>query len=226
MATLKQFFTKENSQYELNYLQIRRSVGILGIALPIVVSVGTWLLCECSLCLDSISNYYYTIMGNVFTGILCAVALFLYSYKGPEKVDNYASSLACVFALGVAFFPMNVAARGCCEIFSLDVQPWRDTLHYGSAAGLFLTLAAMSFFLFTKTNPNQSMTRRKRQRNTIYRACGLIMFLCCLLTLLFGKGILPSFAHATFVLETIMLWAFGLSWLTKGDSILKDKKAS
>jgi hypothetical protein len=223
MAILKQFLNKQNNQYELNYLQIRRSVGILGIALPIVVSVGSWLLFECNICEDSISNYYYSIMGNVFTGILCAVALFLYSYKGKYEVDNYASSLAAIFALGVAFFPMNVEKSGRCDIFTLPVHPWRDTVHFGSAAGLFLTLAVMSFFLFTRPETGKKMTHRKKQRNFIYRTCGIIMFLCCLLTLLFKKGVLPTFAHATFVLETIMLWAFGFSWLTKGETVLKDK---
>jgi hypothetical protein len=29
--------------------------------------------------------------------------------------------------------------------------------------------------------------------------------------------------HPVFVLETITLGAFGISWLTKGDAILKDK---
>src|SRR6478609_4598619 len=104
MDGIEHFLKKKNNQFELNYLQIRRSVGILGIALPIAVSVGTLLFCKCGMLLDSISNYYYSIMGNVFTGILCAVSLFLYSYKGPDRIDNYASSLACVFALGVAFF--------------------------------------------------------------------------------------------------------------------------
>ena len=128
MAGNKSFLSKENNQYELNYLQIRRSVGVLGIALPIVVSIGTLLLCKCGMLEDSISNYYYSIMGNVFTGILCAVALFLYSYKGIDKLDNYASSLACIFALGVAFFPMNVEHPGCCDIISRAVQPWRDNV--------------------------------------------------------------------------------------------------
>jgi hypothetical protein len=35
-----------------------------------------------------------------------------------------------------------------------------------------------------------------------------------------------SAAHPIFWLESIAIWAFGFSWLTKGETILKDKPAS
>jgi len=107
MATrnLSTYLYKCNEQLELSYLQISRAVGWLGIILPISVFLGTFLFSHCGHLLDSISNYYYTIMGNVFTGILCGVALFLYSYKGFDNWDRISSNFAAVCALGVAFFP-------------------------------------------------------------------------------------------------------------------------
>src|ERR1700712_3511143 len=110
MSKLTSYLAKKNpgNDFQLSYLQIRRSVGVLGIALPVLVSVGTILFSNCAHLKGSISDYYYTIMGSVLVGILCGVSLFLYSYKGFNKWDKISSNIAAVCALGVAFFPMNV----------------------------------------------------------------------------------------------------------------------
>jgi hypothetical protein len=42
----------------------------------------------------------------------------------------------------------------------------------------------------------------------------------CLLFNTFAR--IFEFPHDTLVYETIMLWAFGFSWLTKGEFLLKD----
>src|ERR1700751_3359445 len=152
MSKISTYLEKPNDKFEMSYLAIRRAVGVLGIALPVVVSIGACIFSQCHVLKDSISDYYYSIMGTVFTGILCAVALFMYSYKGFDHWDRLTSNLACIFALGVALFPMNVDA-GCvtcnaCNIITRGVQPWRDYVHFGSAAGLFIDFACMSLFLF------------------------------------------------------------------------------
>jgi len=229
MSNLTAYLKKPNDNFQLSYLQIRRAVGILGLCLPVVMRLGTWIFSGCLYWKDSISDYYYTIMGNVFTGILCGVALFLYSYKGFNNWDRISSSLACVFALGVAFFPMNVdcSCVECthCNILSRDVQPWRTFVHYGSAALLFGTLACMSYFLFTKTDETKTPTHRKLQRNVIYRTCGIIMAVAMLAT---GSLMVPAInaacpiSHPIYWMETIMLFAFGFSWLVKGETLLKD----
>ena len=103
------------------------------------------------------------------------------------------------------------------------VEAWRDKAHYISASVLFVTLALMSLFLFVKTDKSKRPTKKKIQRNLIYRVCGVVMLACCVLTLLTSKGIIPNFPRSIFIFETIMLWAFGFSWLVKGETILKDK---
>jgi hypothetical protein len=228
MSALGNYLRQPNNQYQLSYLGIRTAVGILGFSLPIVCRLGTWIFSGCTYWKDSISDYYYTIMGNVFTGILCGVALFLFSYKGFNRWDSVSSSLAAAFALGVAFFPMNVSS--CCvecthcNIISRAVQPWRNYVHYGSAALLFFTLACMSFFLFTKTDQPKPKLR-KRQRNVVYRVCGIVMFAALLASgSLNIKSVAAAFPHShpVYWMETIMLFAFGTSWLVKGEVLLKD----
>jgi hypothetical protein len=78
-------------------------VGIIGLALPIALLVGKPLVDGGDM-LGSISAYYYTEMRNYFVGTLCALAVFLFSYRYAPR-DNFLSTLASLFALGVVFFP-------------------------------------------------------------------------------------------------------------------------
>jgi uncharacterized membrane protein len=204
----------------ISYLTLRRLVGLLGIALPFVLVVGGALIFGVGQ-QSSISSYYYTPMRNVFVGTLCVIGFFLLSYRGYEPRDNIAGNLACLFAVGVAFFP--TAPDG-------DVpRPAAITghVHLAFAAAFFATLIYFSLCLFTKTTPGVPPTPRKLQRNTVYRICGYVMAVCMLLILAISlipgaKQALQAYAPV-FWLEGLAVIAFGASWLTKGEAILADK---
>lgn len=68
------------------------------------------------------------------------------------------------------------------------------------------------------------MTPEKRRRNVLYRTCGGIMFAAILLML--PSNWAPDSWHTFLALETICVWAFGISWLVKGGLIkfLNDPK--
>ncbi len=92
----------------------------MGILLPAGLLLANLLFADCYAVQDSISHYYYTTAGNLFTGTLCAVALFLISYRGyPGDKDNILTTLAGIFALGVAFFPTNNNSSNSCSILQL-----------------------------------------------------------------------------------------------------------
>ena len=211
----------------IHYLTLRKSVGILGIFLPFVLVFGVKLLSQCNIIQDSISDYYYTKMGHYMTGTLCAVSLFLFSYKGYGPKDYWAGKAASFFALGVAFFPCsNYQPLSACKVLQLKGDDTINIIHFTAAALLFLTLAFFSLILFTKGS--QHPTKRKLQRNVIYRLCGVIIILC--IVLIFLYSVIPSL-HETFKdykpifwLEFLALEAFGFSWLTKGQALLPDKK--
>src|SRR5712671_5197551 len=93
-----------NNSLVISYLALRKAVGIIGIALPFVLAFGKILLDGPGI-QSSVSAYYYTGMRDVFVGSLCAIAVFLMSYRGYERKDDIAGDLACVFALGVALLP-------------------------------------------------------------------------------------------------------------------------
>ncbi len=207
------------SSLVISYLGLRKGVGIIGIGLPFVLVVGKWLLDGPGI-QSSISAYYYTVMRDVFVGSLCAIGLFLMSYRGYEIWDNVAGKFACVFAVGVALFPTTPEATP---------SPTEQTIgyvHYGFAAALFLVLACFCLVLFRKTNPKKPMTRRKVQRNAVYTVCGYTILACIGLLAVHGwllrETVLARF-DPVFWLETTAILAFGVSWLTKGETILADE---
>lgn len=213
--------TKNNDDrlYVISYFTLRKAVGVLGIVLPIVLVFGNILATGEWKILNSISSYYHTIMRNGFVGILCGVALFMFSYRGHKYIDNLAGDLACIFALGIAFFPNNTANPS--DIINI--------LHLISAILFFVVLIFFSLVLFTKTDPDKEMTAQKKNRNTIYYTCGFTMLgsiLSIAIYMLWIKGKYPAIDSLSLVFwfETIALLAFGLSWLTKGQAILKDKE--
>lgn len=204
----------------ISYLGLRKAIGIIGTALPFVLAFGNILL-EGPGIESSISAYYYTAMRDVFVGSLCAIAVFLMSYKGYERKDDIAGDFAFIFAIGVALFPTTP-----------DENPTsRDrligALHLLFAALFLLTLAYFSLALFRKTDPNKKPTRRKLQRNVVYTICGYTILaslaLIVVIKLMLGDTPLKHL-DPVFWLESVTVVAFGVSWLTKGEAILKDNE--
>jgi hypothetical protein len=167
----------------------------------------------------SMSAYYHTGMGDVFVGTLCAIGVFLLSYRGNENKDDIAGNLACVFAVGTALLP--TARDG-----ATGVEAIIGKSHFIFAAGFLLTLVYFSLRLFTKTNPNLEPTPRKIARNRIYRSCGSVMLACvvmiAVLKLAPGTDAWVRDTNAVFWLEAVAIVAFGFSWLVKGEAILGD----
>lgn len=196
-----------------SYLELRKAVGWIGILLPIVLMIGSFVF-EGKLW-PSISHYYYSVMGRVFIGALCAIALFMFYYTGYDRLDNWAGNLAGIFAIGVAWVPTT-------ERLPIDTLGW---IHYGFAAALLITFAFFSLFLFTKTKDDDdaNRTREKKARDSIYRTCGWIILISIASIPVYGaigNDLIPNY---NFWAETVALVAFGISWLTKGGSIMPDK---
>jgi hypothetical protein len=207
-----------SSSLVFSYLALRRAIGYLGIGLPFALVLGALVLQGAGL-EPSISDYYYTIMRNVFVGTLCAIGVFLMSYHGYERADDIAGDLACIFAVGVALFPTVP------DHDPTHLQVMIGYVHYGFAAAFFLTLAYFCLCLFRKTDPVKPMTPRKIIRNRVYTACGYIILACIALLAIYGAFLQnTSMAEVkpVFWLEAIAVIAFGASWLVKGEALLQD----
>ena len=209
----------QNSDADNNLVRsfktLRKLVGILGIALPIVMTVYALAFSPCGNFESSISSYYHTHMRNVLVGILCGVGVFMITYKGYDRRDTIASTLAGIFAISIAMFPTSDPSL--CEHNGL-INSTIGVIHVLVSGGLFLTFAYMSIWLFTLSA--DGMTVKKRQRNGFYRACGWIVVACVVLIALHSfAGIFPDSLHPVFWFETIALVFFGISWLIKGEGI-------
>jgi hypothetical protein len=207
------------NQLVVSYLVLRKAVGIIGCALPFVLAFGKMILQGPGI-QSSISHYYYTDMGNVSVGSLCAIGVFLMSYRGYDR-DKIAGRLGCVFAIGVALFPTT---PGVCATPQAKLI---GAVHLSFAGLLFLTLAYFSLKLFTKTAPDKKPTPQKLQRNTVYRVCGYVILGCILLIAVVhlpSVKTLVEWLTPVFWLESLAVFAFGASWLIKGETILKDQE--
>ncbi len=207
------------SSLVLSYLELRRIVGILALGLPFILVIGKILLQGPGI-EPSISDYYYTVMGDVFVGVLCAIGVFLLSYRGYEKADDIAGNLACIFIVGVALFPTTPS-----QVLS-HTQEIIGYIHYGFAAAFFLTLAYFCLVLFRKTNPSKPMTQRKIWRNRVYVVCGYLILLCIALLACYGlwfHGTVIDRFDPVFWLESIAVITFGFSWFVKGEGLLGDE---
>ena len=197
-----------------SYLTLRRAVGVMGVLLPIVLLVGHIAFSGRFEIIDSISGYYDTAMGDVFVGTLFAVGWFLFSYRGYDRTDDLVGDLAWLFSLGVALFPTTSA------------NPWISGAHFVFAALMFSVLSYFALFLFTKSDA-ATKTPAKEMRNKVYVTCGVIMLVCIVLIALFKLSPLEAMGIANvqpvFWLESIALWAFGVSWFVKGETILRDR---
>ena len=98
-------------------------------------------------------------------------------------------------------------------------------MHFVSATALFLTLSYFALVLFTKQIEKEDPTPEKLARNTIYRACGVVMLVCIAAIALYNvrpeiRSLAPL--KPVFWLESLALWAFGVSWFIKGNTLLID----
>jgi hypothetical protein len=202
---------------------LRRGIGVVALALPVVLTVGNILLARRFTLLGSISGSYYTAMRDVFVGSMCAIGVFLICYR-YEKRDDRLSTLAGVLAIAVALF-RTTSGDPTVKLTSTDTAiGW---VHQLSAVALFVVLAYFCFFLFTRTDSAKQPSPRKRLRNRLYRACGGVILACMGLAAL--ANALPAAARDTikplFWCEAIAVLAFGAAWMVKGETIFRDAQA-
>jgi GNAT superfamily N-acetyltransferase len=209
--------SRQNDQYVQNYLNLRKAIGLIGVALPFVLAIGG-LLGSTSL-QTSLSSYYHTLMRDVFVGSLCAMAVFFWSYRGYDDRDNIAANIACVSGLGVALFPVAAV-----EYPDVSERVF-EVVHVVSAAAFFLVLAGMSIFLF-RLSDQKPLRKMKRVRNRVYLISGITILVCLagivLVSIPAVRDTLKSY-RPVFWLESLAVFAFGVSWFVKGRTILKDR---
>lgn len=205
---------RTDSELLVSYLTLRKALGWIAIAMPIVVRLVALALDHVP-AMDSISAYYYTSGRDEFVGALCAIGVFLIFYRGYDVLDNVLTNVAGLAAVGIGLLPLapeyDAGIRERCH------GPLG--FHIVAVTVFFGIISYLVFFQFTKSTA-MVMTAQKRQRNTIYRASGIVMAAAYVVIAIL-KWRRPD--ASIFWPETSAIIAFAAAWLTKGETILKDR---
>ncbi len=214
----------------INTIRLRATIGWLGMLLPWIVLFLSGIYGYGFP--DSISaTYYLPTCITPFMIILGSAGLLLFSYKGYDKQDDVVCTIAGALALGICLFSCgteDLAIRWSELVAFTNVGTFQiiprvsGILHNICAIGFFALLAYNSLFLFTKSSGE--MTANKKKRNIIFRVCGVGMAISFI-------AIVPisifDWWGGVWLVETIALACFGISWLTKADCypwLFADKK--
>ena len=208
----------------INTTRLRCTIGWLGMLLPWIVLIMSNIYGYGFP--DSISaTYYIPTCITPFMIILGSAGLLLFSYKGYDKQDDIVCSIAGVFALGICLFSCatkDLITRwpemaNLVNVGTFQLTPFASgIIHNICAVCFFGLLAYNSLFLFTKsvTKDKVKMTANKRKRNVIFRVCGIGMVIS--LAAIVPISIFELWG-GVWIIETIALAFFGISWLTKAD---------
>ena len=154
----------------------------------------------------------------LFEGIVFTTGIFLICYRGYDVKDFWITTVSGIMALLLTLFPTSAINYDSINFIGLhtNVTQW---IHQVSAILFFTGLAFMEICQFTKTNM-EIMTTKKKIRNVIYRTCGIgmlsIIIICGAINFLFKTS------YILYIGEGIGLELFGIAWLVKGETILKD----
>jgi hypothetical protein len=205
-----------------SYLIQRRAIGIMAMALGALLILGAQTGGASPIGV-SISSYAWANDHAIFDAVLAICGSFLIFYSGFDTTDNVITSLAGVSFILVVLFPC-IGGNGYTFLF---LSPRTTSIIHGGAAAVgFALLGHMSLVQFPKSSGEE--TENKRARNIVYRTCGVIIFASIgaigIITIIPGAREYTDKIRLFLSLELIILGAFGISWLTKGQSIFPDEK--
>ena len=193
-----------------SYLFLRRAIGLIGLALPVVLIVGN-LIWPHGVLLYSISAAYYSPLRAVFVGSLSAVGVFLVTYRGYGWIDDVTGDIAGVGAIGAALFPTAPL------VGASAAQRLAGDLHNTFAGVFFVALVVFCLFLFPRNDGPPTPARHEQAR--VYRATGLIILVAIILLGIVKFTGAVAGLHPQLWLETIAILAFGVAWAVKGETL-------
>lgn len=197
--------TEAADQYVRSYIGMRFLIGLLALALPpLVVLVDLALVDREDDVRGSLSAYYYSGAREIFVGGLCAIGVFLISYKLVQRsLENVFSVVAGLLAIVVAFFPTKRPGDGYPETplqlaVGEDAVTW---IHYRAAVVFIVLLAGISL-LFAWFG---------RRRRFFHAICAAAIVVAGGLGIVWAGpgGVEDGILYG----EWAAVWAFAASWL-------------
>ncbi len=209
--------------FTISYATMRKFIGWLGLSLPFILPAGYLILFSTHNFPGSISGYYYTGMRNYLVAALCVLGALFVGYDAyHDRLDQWITNFAGLFAVGVAFFPTAPVAASA-------HQKEIGYVHF-ACAGLLFTMLAIMALRFTQSDPDNVRTNQKKRRNIVYIACASLIAASMLVALIanFLPASIKQNMPSLFWFEAIAVVAFSVSWLVKGEAVpvLNDKPAA
>lgn len=204
----------------LSYFTLRKIIGWSGVLLPWLVWLLAWKY------EPSISDYYYTRSGVLFTSVLTLVGVFLISYRGYEQEDEKLSDNVITWVGGILIIivaavptPLIPGYDACPTPICHQSDLW-GSIHFGSAALFFVAMGYLSRYNFTRGK--EPFSKDKMMRNKIYKFCGLGMWTVLAIAgiMIFVLKLNETLTHLVLWVEVILLILFGISWLVKGKALV------
>ena len=208
-----------------NYRKLRTRIGVIALAFPVVLilvgfcwGIGTQ---------PTLSNYYFakdTVTGRVdlfpvrlwFCGLLFVVGVFLYKYQGFSENENRWLSLAGLFVLGVAVFPMSVDGRNAYDFVLAWISLPQLSLH-GICAVLAFACIAVVIVWYADSTLSELKTTKPAVYQRFKRA---YFFIAAYMALSIGISIFLHYLHHgedpyILLAEWSGIWAFAAYWFVK-----------
>ncbi|MDM4768059.1 hypothetical protein [Pelomonas sp. SE-A7] len=193
------------------YYTLRLGIALVALAFPFVLWIGgeAWAHFDPP---GSMSAYYHAAsqgrsMRDWFVGLLFAIGIFLFLYKGYSRRENIALNLAGGLAVLVALIPMAWDGQQNCN---------RTSLH-GTLSVLFFV--CISYVCIWCAGDTLHMVEDQRKREhflLIYRLCaaGMVLFPAAAFALNYRSDCNP--VVPLFYVEASGVICFALYWWFKG----------
>lgn len=229
-------WSRKPSTLDVSYLNLRLCIGVLGVALPFILRIGSAIFPPDPY---SVSAYYYSAERNILVASLCVLGTFLLTYQGYDKLDSRITNICGAATIGVALFPTS----------NPGFKPaWVGHVH-PVMAGIALAGQALMALQFTQSAPRDKTARwiddvkrmlralifryappvhgKKLTRNRIYSACSWLIIIGVVLALAqnFWPGSVKAETQWLFWFESLSIASFGVAWLVKGGTLFKDAAA-
>lgn len=211
-----------------SHYRLRIGMGVVALVFPLVLVVyGLFWEVKWQ---TSMSAYYFGLSPQepsdesfqwifpvrvLFTGMLFALGVFLFLYKGFSRPEDRLLNLAGFCALGVALCPMWFEGYG----DDFRYEDWFIYLghaHTGFAVLAFVCMAMVAWFCRNNTLqylPEDKPTLKKWFERC-YMAAAMAMVFAPLLAIVITQ--FPWWReHFIFWIECFGVWAFGAYWLLK-----------
>lgn len=191
------------------YYNLRWWMVVLAVALPLLLWLGA-LIRDALPLQPSMSAYYYSVMRDVFVGVLFAIGACLFLYEGFSKAEGWVLNVAGILAICIALFPTEWKCGSDCK---------KITAHGAFALVFFICIAYVCWFRASDTLSLVKKNETAKRYRLAYRTFAVGMVISPLAAFLLTLNATSEDKPTVFLAEAFAVWMFASYWYVKGREI-------